>query len=653
MAEANRDDVVGTGENVRRVFEAMPVLMCALEGPEHRYIAANAAYRAFAPKVGIGKSLREVFPEAEGQQIFEMIDRVYRSGQPHTAREWRVFVDTDGSGVQERFLNMVGTPRRHADGTVEGVQFILDDVTDQVRARMAAEARATEMQERYEQARSSATVMQQALLAASVPVIPGADVAAQYLVATEDTAAGGDWFDALVAGERLVLVVGDVVGHGVRAAAVMAQLRTALRMQLLDGAGIGEALAAVNRFSASVPGASSATVCVGVFTPSTGVFDYCTAGHPPPLLLSADGQPRFAEPTGAAPLGSDRDFTVRTEQLDVGDVVLLYTDGLIERPGRPVVASTVEFAGVAASILAGGGFPTAATDRPVDRLCAQTLELLLRDTGYTDDVTMLGVQRTEPRPPLHLVVAADGDAEPVLRGRLREWLAHLGADATNALRVIHAAAEYVHNAVAHAYRGRDDSDRHTVTLTAALTEQGLLKVSVLDRGQWIPPDASRTSGRTHGLNLASMLVTSTRVLGDDQGTVAEFMVRLTRPARIVTDPQIEQRLPDQAKAADTFDVEVADDGTIMIIGDVDNRAAPALAGLLDRHSHAHTTTLVIDLSAVTHLGSAGIRALTEAGERAARHHNTLVLVAPPGGVAHHVLTLVGLPTSASHGQPTT
>ncbi|WP_459979643.1 PP2C family protein-serine/threonine phosphatase, partial [Mycobacterium avium] len=77
------------------------------------------------------------------------------------------------------------------------------------------------------------------------------------------TAAGGDWFDAIPLGDRLVLIVGDVVGHGVEAAAVMSQLRTALRMQILAGYPIAEALEAVDRFHKHVPGSSSATMCVG------------------------------------------------------------------------------------------------------------------------------------------------------------------------------------------------------------------------------------------------------------------------------------------------------------------------------------------------------------------------------------------------------
>lgn len=211
-AEMDWDKTVGAAEDVRRIFEHIPAILVGLEGPDHRFVAVNAAYRGFSPLLDtVGQPAREVYPELEGQQIYEMLDRVYQTGEPQSGSEWRLQTDYDGSGVEERYFDFVVTPRRRADGSIEGVQLIVDDVTSRVRARQAAEARVEELSERYRNVRDSATVMQQALLAASVPVVPGADIAAEYLVAAEDTAAGGDWFDALALGDRLVLVVGDVV----------------------------------------------------------------------------------------------------------------------------------------------------------------------------------------------------------------------------------------------------------------------------------------------------------------------------------------------------------------------------------------------------------------------------------------------------------
>ncbi|POX94175.1 PAS domain S-box protein, partial [Mycobacterium kansasii] len=214
------DRKVGTAEDVRRIFENVPAMLVGLEGPDHRFVAANAAYRTLSPTfVGVGQLAREVYPELEGQQIYHMFDRVYQTGEPQSGSEWRLQADFDGSGIEERFFDFVVTPRRRADGSIEGVQILFDDVTSRVRERLAAEAQVEELSERYRHVRDSAIVMQQALLAPSVPVVSGADLTAQYLVAARDTAAGGDWFDTVALGDRLVLIVGDVVGHGVEAAA--------------------------------------------------------------------------------------------------------------------------------------------------------------------------------------------------------------------------------------------------------------------------------------------------------------------------------------------------------------------------------------------------------------------------------------------------
>ncbi len=158
------------------------------------------------------------------------------------------------------------------------------------------------------------------------------------------------------------------------------------------------------------------------------------------------------EPSGAGPLGSGAGFPVRTEVLDVGDSVLLYSDGLIERPGRPLGASTAEFADLAANIAGGSrGLSWMPPARPIDRICSETLELLLRSTGYNDDVTLLAAQRRTPPPPLHMTLDATIHAARAVRCRLREWLSEIGADADDISDVVHAISELVENAVEHGY----------------------------------------------------------------------------------------------------------------------------------------------------------------------------------------------------------
>jgi len=98
MAEMDWDKTVGRAEDVRRVFENVPITLVGLEGPDHRFIAANAAFRAFNPMfAAVGQPAPEVYPELESQQIYEMFDRVYQTGEPQSGAEWRLQADYDGS----------------------------------------------------------------------------------------------------------------------------------------------------------------------------------------------------------------------------------------------------------------------------------------------------------------------------------------------------------------------------------------------------------------------------------------------------------------------------------------------------------------------------------------------------------------------------
>jgi serine phosphatase RsbU (regulator of sigma subunit) len=117
--------------------------------------------------------VREVYPELESQLIAGMFDRVYQTGEPQSGTEWRAQTDYGSGALEDRFFDFVVTPPRREDGTIEGVQLLVDDVTDRVRARLSAEAHIEELSERYRNVRDSATIMQQALLAPTVPVVPG------------------------------------------------------------------------------------------------------------------------------------------------------------------------------------------------------------------------------------------------------------------------------------------------------------------------------------------------------------------------------------------------------------------------------------------------------------------------------------------------
>jgi len=364
----------------------------------------------------------------------------------------------------------------------------------------------------------------------------------------------------------------------------------------------------VDEFSTLVPGAKAATLCVGRLDTGTGIFEYCTAGHPPPLLISGD-VPQFLEPTGGGPLGSGIGFPTATHPMDVGDAVLLYSDGMIERPGRPLSASTAEFADVASRVLAGSAFPIETTTRPVERVCSQTLELMLRTTGYNDDVTLLAAQRRTPPPVFALSVDASVTAAREVRRPLRVWLSDIGADDVDVMIIVQILCEFVENSFEHGY-GSATAGR--IDVEATLDDQGQVHASVTDRGHWKTPSAD-PGMRGRGLMLADALASDSRIVGGDTGTIASITHRLTRPARIVTDPNV---IPvAEPPSASEFSTDIVDD-TLLVRGDVDNATAPTLGSQIARKSRSGTYPLNVDLSAVTHLGSSGLRVLAEALERA-------------------------------------
>ncbi|HEX7306840.1 PP2C family protein-serine/threonine phosphatase, partial [Lentzea sp.] len=335
----------GDDEAVGEAFEQLPVCVGTVRGEDYVFVAANAAYRAFsADRPILGLPAREVFAEALSQQVFEILDLAYTSGVVQAGREWRIQLDR-GAGLEDVYIDFTIGPVTGGDGAVSGLNILISEVTEQVRARLQAQRRAAEAERRYQAARDVVLELQRELLPAGVPVVPRLDIAASYLLADTDTVAGGDWFDAVtLPGGRVGLVVGDVVGHGVAASATMGQLRAVLSEQLAATGDVAAAVRAADSATDRIRGAKAATVCVALLDPSTGTFEYCTAGHPPPLVVRADGQTHYLPVTGTGPLGvgSGRGpGIVRTGRLERGDLVLLYSDGILERPGRELAGSTV------------------------------------------------------------------------------------------------------------------------------------------------------------------------------------------------------------------------------------------------------------------------------------------------------------------------
>src|SRR5258708_37819858 len=171
--------------------------------------------------------------------------------------------------------------------------------------------------------------LQEALLPAALPVLPRARIAARYLAAGQEQAAGGDWFDAIpLDGGGVALVVGDVVGHGVAAVAAMGQLRAVLTELLAAEDDLGHVLRRIDAFAARMPSLRAATLALMGLDPATGTLRYTTCGHPPPLVIGLDGNARYPEGTGTGPLGIGCPPALASGRLTPGEPVLLYGGGL-------------------------------------------------------------------------------------------------------------------------------------------------------------------------------------------------------------------------------------------------------------------------------------------------------------------------------------
>jgi len=221
----------------------------------------------------------------------------------------------------------------------------------------------------YERSAAVAHQLQQSLLSAALPEDERFDVTTAYSPGVESLEVGGDWYDAfLVSRTVLAVVVGDVVGRGLRAAAAMGQLRSAVRALSTTGVRPAEVLRGLDGFVQHVPGSEFSTLAYGELDLTTGRLRYASAGHLPPLLRAADGATHLSWEGRSTPLGLSLP-PGRSEavlELEPGDRVLLYTDGLVERRDRTLSAGLDELTAVAAAV--GGRLPRQMTHALTQRL---------------------------------------------------------------------------------------------------------------------------------------------------------------------------------------------------------------------------------------------------------------------------------------------
>ena len=498
--------------------------------------------------------------------------------------------------------------------------------------------------------------LQEALLPTALPVLPRARIAARYLVAGQEQAAGGDWFDAIpLDGGAVALVVGDVVGHGLSASAAMGQLRAVLAELLAAEDDLGQVLRRTDAFAARMPSLRAATLVLVVLDPAAGTLRYTTCGHPPPLVIGVNGKARYLEGTGTGPLGTGSPPVLASSTLAPGELVLLYSDGLVERPDRTIAEGMGELAVVAADAAANrvpadgpnkhgphkhGPNEHGADPGAAERVCQLSVEVLTR-TGHTDDITALAAQwLADPVPPLQLTLPSTRSSLTTARDAFADWLSRLDATADDWEALHLAMVEMVTNAIEHAYPREAPG---IIELDATLGRDGSVTCLITDHGTWQPPDPA-DADRGHGLMVAGHVVDKLLVSHPASGgTTVTLQHRLRRPAMLASGHQGEQAAY-PAEPPFTVDTSITAGSTAraLVGGPVDIGTADLLARRLLSVSRGGTVPLVADLTGVTQLASAGVRVLYQVSEQLTVHGQELTLVTVRGSAAHLVLELVRL-----------
>ncbi|GAA2152608.1 MULTISPECIES: SpoIIE family protein phosphatase [Glycomyces] len=357
------------------VFVAMPN-PCVVVSKDFEIVAVNPAYSEATGKQPddlIGKQLFEVFPDQDPdvhgeKNVSASLRRVFETGQPHTMalQRYDVPLDDEPGSFEERWWALINSPISGPGGEIEWVLIRAADVTEFVRrygdggrpsdeepiAAQALEAevfeRARELQrlnvelsEANTREREIAVALQRAMLL-TPDLEKHSDIAVRYLPAIEDMNVCGDWYDVIdLSGDRFTVGVGDVVGHGLEAAAVMGMLRSVLNAAIRALERPSHALEVLGLYARSMEGALNTTAAQAMVDPSSGLIIYSNSGHPPPVLVDRHGSSELLDQALDPPLGA-RPQHVPCSQAghpyQSGDTLVLYTDGLIERRGEDIDA---------------------------------------------------------------------------------------------------------------------------------------------------------------------------------------------------------------------------------------------------------------------------------------------------------------------------
>jgi PAS domain S-box-containing protein len=442
--------------------------------------------------------------------------RVAEAGEPLVAQNPDP-ADLNDPALRELEIDsLIGVPLR-AEGEVLGVlvvcaspprHFTADDLAV---LRLAADrvALAISHARVYEREHRIAETLQRSLLPGRLPRLPGLGVAARYLPAATEAEVGGDWYDVIpIPGGGVGLVMGDVAGKGIAAASMVGRLRSALRAYALEGHDPARVVQQLNRLVwTEADDSQMATLLYVVVDPAEGVLRWVNAGHLPPLLVVGDRLPNFLEGNGSVPLGvlpfpPYEEVCIRMEP---GSTVVLYTDGLVERPGAHIDDGLSQLA-----------TQVRAAPEDAEALCDHLLRAMVPNGGAPDDVALLALRNVPMADRFRAEFPSEPEALASMRGLLRRWLRYARGDEQEVAEIVTACGEAATNAIEHAGAGGG-----TPFELAGRLEGREVQLTVRDYGAW---RTERDGDQGRGLSLMRALMDTVEVLPTPEGTT----VRLRR-----------------------------------------------------------------------------------------------------------------------------
>ena len=358
-----------------------------------------------------------------------------------------------------------------------------------------------------ERERALADALQRSLIP-SLPDVLGVALEGRYLPAAS-ARLGGDWYDAFpLPGGRLGIAIGDVSGRGFHAAALMGQLRSGLRAYAMDRSRPSEVVARLSQLLRQLDPGRNATLLYLLLDPQEGSLLLAGAGHPPPLVLTGGGGCDFTTMPGSVPLGAVRypHYEDVEARLEPGASLVLYTDGVVERPGQPLDEGLEALRDVVCS-----------SDRDPRAMCDAVIRKMLPGGATRDDAAVLVARALPLSNPMELKLPADVDSIPSLRRVLARWLREAAASSREIEEITLACSEACANAIEHAYAPGPAA----LEVNASVSEEREIVISVRDSGSWRP---ARGAHRGRGMVLMQGLMESVDVDTGDAGT----SVRLSR-----------------------------------------------------------------------------------------------------------------------------